>query len=289
MKKLLLLLTMFSICIGVNAQTVSQKQIDSKTLDLIIQRLEKSGKLDEALNRVIDKKIKTEKENQARLALEQEKKNQENAKLISGFNDKEHYMGDKEARYSIIVYEDMECPFCQVFAQVPEKVILKVKNVNFISRANPLQFHMPAAAKEAVLAECVAIELGNEGYFNFTRAIFKNTLKNGQGLPSLDSSYKLQATEKEIAIFNEFKSSEKSLFAVAKEIGIKDIETTYNCYKNPQTSLNLQNLLNESAKYGITGTPTIILKDNKTNKSSMISGIMTEEELIDKINNFIAQ
>lgn len=288
MKKWLVLTTL-ALCIGANAQTVSHQQIDNKTLDLIVQRLEKTGKLDEALNRAIDRRIKAEKEAQAKLALEQEKKNQENAKLIPGFSEKDHYLGDKNARYSMIVYEDMECPFCQVFAEVPEQALLKLKNVNFVSRANPLQFHMPAAAKEAVLAECVANELGNDGYFKFTRAVFRNTLKNGQGLPALDSGYKFQGTENEMATFNGFKAAEKSLFAVAKEVGVKDIESTYGCYKNPQISLKLQNLLNESTKYGITGTPTIILKDNKTNKSAMIAGVMSEEELVDRVNKFIAQ
>lgn len=272
--------------IAINTQAQTKTAVDNKTLDLIIQRLETTGKLDSALNRVIDKRIKEEKAAQARAALDQEKKNQENAKAIAGFSEQDHYLGDKNARYSIIVYEDMECPFCKVYAEVPEVVITKLKDVNFVSRAHPLEFHMPAAAKEAVLAECVANELGNEGYFKFTRAIFKNTLTNGQGLPALPNDYQLKGSENEKVVFNELKSVEKTLFAVAKDIGIKDIEKTLACYKDSNTSLKLQNLLQSSANHGITGTPTTILKDNKTGKSAMLPGIMTEEELMNKINNF---
>lgn len=280
-----ILITSLALTLGINAQAATQN-IDNKTLDLIIQKLEKSGKLDDALNRVIDRRIKQEKEKQAKEALEQEKRNQEFAKLITPFSESDHYVGDKNARYSIIVYEDMECPFCKVYAEVPENVVQKMKNFNFVSRANPLQFHMPAAAKEAVVAECVANELGNEGYFKFTRAIFKATLTNGQGLPALPTDYKLNGTDKEKDIFKTFKTPEQTLFAVAKDIGVKDIETTLACYRNPETSLKLQNLLVDSSKHGITGTPTTILKDNLTGKSQMIPGIMTEEELIDKLNQF---
>lgn len=285
MKKLVVLIAL-SVCAGVHAQTINP-QLDNETMDLIIQRLENSGKLDEALNKAINRKIKADKEMQARVALEQEKRNQENAKLVAGFNKNEHYLGDKNARYSMIVYEDLECPYCQVFAEIPEKAILKLKDVNFISRANPLPFHMPVAGREALVAECVADELGNEGYFKITRLIFKNTLKNGQGLPLLSNNYRFKGNHKEIAIFKDLNPQEKSLFALAKDIGIKDISSIVSCYKNPQSSVKLENLVKESMKNGITGTPTIILKDNKTNKSAMMAGVMSEEDLVNKVNKFM--
>ncbi len=103
MKKWIMISSLALLAMNTQAQV---SKVDNKTLDLIIQRLESTGKLDDALNRVIDKKIKQEKEAQARAALEQEKKNQENAKAIPGFSEQEHYLGDKNARYSIIVYED---------------------------------------------------------------------------------------------------------------------------------------------------------------------------------------
>lgn len=261
--------------------------VDNRNLDLIIQKLETTGKLDAAINRVIDRRIKAEKDAQAHAAIDQEKKNKESAKDIVGFSEKEHYLGDKTARYSVIVYEDMECPFCKVYAEVPPIVISKLKDVNFVSRPNPLQFHMPAAAKEAVLAECVANELGNDGYFKFTREIFKNTLTNGQGLPALPTDYQFKGTVEEKTVFQELKSPEKALFAVAKETGVKDISQTSACYKDVNTSLSLQTLIQYSANHGITGTPTTILKDNQTGKSEMLPGVMSEEELTSKLTKFI--
>ena len=291
MKKIMMFASLILLTITANAKATTKtiSEINNKTLDLIIQKLENSGKLEEALVRAIDKKIQTDKEDKAREALAQEKKNQENANLIIGFSDKDHYIGDKLARYSIISYEDMECPFCKLYAQIPENAIKKLKDINFISRPNPLEFHMPVAAKEAVLAECVANELGNEGYFHFTRAIFKDTLTNGQGLPNLPIDFKFKGSEKELASFEELKNMEKSLFVVAKQIGIKDITKTLECYKDSSVSLALQNLLQSSKNHGIRGTPTTIIKDNKTGKGSMIIGIVTEEELIEKIKIFIGQ
>lgn len=289
MKKIIILASLILLTITANAKATTKtiSEINNKTLDLIIQKLESSGKLEEALVRAIDKRIQADKEDKARESLAQEKKNQENANLIKGFSDKEHYMGDKLARYSIISYEDMECPFCKLYAQIPENAIKKLNGVNFISRPNPLEFHMPVAAKEAVLAECVANELGNEGYFNFTRAIFKDTLTNGQGLPNLPIGFKLKGSNEELASFEELKNMDKSLFAVAKQIGIKDITKTLECYKDSNVSLTLQNLVQYSKNHGITGTPTTIIKDNKTGKGSMIIGIVTEEDLIERVKIFI--
>lgn len=288
MKKILVLAAL-AVCMSANAQTKGSQKLDDKTLDSIIQRLEKTGKLDEAVNRVISNRIVAQKEEQARLALEQEKKNQENAKLIAKFNDTDHYRGDKNARYSIIVYEDMECPFCQMFAEVPEKAIAKLNDVNYVSRANPLQFHMPMAAKEAVLAECISSELGNDGYFAFTRNVFRNTLKNGQGLPQLSNDYVFKGTEKDKELFNKQSINDKPLFVAAKDAGVKNFEQLVTCYRDPSVSMKLQNMLGESLKYGITGTPMVVLKDNVTNKSAMYPGVVSEEELIQRVNQFIAQ
>jgi len=285
MKKMVLSLMLS--CIGMSA-LANQSVVSDATLDQIITRLEKTGKLDKALERVIDKRAKTEKENQAKLALEQEKRNQENAKLIPTLRKEDHVLGNRDARYSMIVYEDLECPFCKVFAEIPEKAIEQIKDLNFISRANPLPFHMPVAAKEAVLAECVAEELGDKGYFDFTRKVFKLTLTNGQGLPEVKETLNIGLME-ENALINSFKKDEKSLFAIAKEVGVKDIRSVFNCYRNKETSDKIQNLLTESNKYGINGTPTTVLKDNKTGRSKMIAGVLPEDAFIQEVNNFIEQ
>lgn len=282
-------------CLGVssyaqNSKSLSKESaIDNKNLDLIIQKLETTGRLEAAISRVVERRIKSEKEEQSKANLLQEKKTKESINEIIGFSKKEHYLGNEKARYSIIVYEDMECPFCKIYAEVPEVVINKFKDVNFISRQNPLQFHMPAAAKEAVLAECVAKELGNEGYFKFTREVFKNTLTNGQGLPELSIDYKIKGNAEESLVFQDLKSSEKALFAVAKNTGIKDIVMTLACYKDVNTSLELQTLIEYSKSHGIVGTPTTILKDNQTGRSEVIAGVMNEKELTHNLQKFLIE
>ena len=262
-------------------------QIDNKTLDQIIKRLEQTGKLDDAINRAIERKVKAQKEEQMKAELKQEKLNQKNAQLIKGLTHGDHYLGDETAKYSIVVYEDLECPYCKMFADIPLNVQAGLKDVNVVSRANPLSFHMPEAAKEAVLAECIANELGNDGYFTFTRSVFKSTKGNGAGLPLVSSTYVFNGNDKEQDKYKSLKDDEKSLFALAKQIGVKDINATYACYINKETSLKLQNLLNSSVSYGITGTPTTVLKNNNTGKGEMIYGVVQEAEYLQKVQDFI--
>lgn len=291
MKKMIYIATLSLLALGSNVQAKENvaKNVEqqNKELDLIIKRLEDSGKLETALEKAIEKKIKKEKLEHDKKQLAQVEENNKKSQAIEGFSPKDHYLGDKNARYSMIVFEDLECPYCKVYANVPELVLNEVKNVNFVSRAHPLEFHMPMAAQQAVMAECVAEELGNEGYFKFTRYIFNNTLTNGKGIPPLAKDYEIKGTNKEKEIFNNLKITEKGLIVVAIESGIQDMEKTLNCYKDPKTSLKITNLLASSYKNGITGTPATILKDNVTGKSTMLSGALSKESLIQQLNNFI--
>ena len=85
-----------------------------------------------------------------------------------------------------------------------------------------------------------------------TGKVFKLTLTNGQGLPEVKETLNIGLME-ENALINSFKKDEKSLFAVAKEVGVKDIRSVFDCYRDKETSDKIQNLLTESNKYGING------------------------------------
>lgn len=66
--------------------------------------------------------------------------------------------GDKEAATTIVMFTDIECPFCQRFHQMTypdlKKDFIDTKKVRFVIRHFPLSFHRDAlnAAKAVVCA-----------------------------------------------------------------------------------------------------------------------------------------
>ncbi|ECV9568420.1 thioredoxin domain-containing protein, partial [Salmonella enterica subsp. enterica serovar Dublin] len=68
-----------------------------------------------------------------------------------------HIYGDLGARFTLVEFSDMECPFCKRFHDTPKQIVDASKgNVNWQWKHMPLDFHNPAAHKEALAAECIA-------------------------------------------------------------------------------------------------------------------------------------
>lgn len=83
--------------------------------------------------------------------------------------DADHILGDKNAPVSVIVYTDLECPFCRRFHQESLKQMMdeygKTGKVKLVYRHFPLPATMhPNAQKFAMGAECV-VKLGNQDKF----------------------------------------------------------------------------------------------------------------------------
>ncbi|ENH0446271.1 DsbA family protein, partial [Salmonella enterica] len=99
-----------------------------------------------------------------------------------------HIYGDLGARFTLVEFSDMECPFCKRFHDTPKQIVDASKgNVNWQWKHMPLDFHNPAAHKEALAAECIAEQKGNRGFWVFVNDIFHHTQGNGGGVADLAS------------------------------------------------------------------------------------------------------
>ncbi|WP_245228378.1 DsbA family protein [Vibrio mytili] len=80
-------------------------------------------------------------------------------------DDKRIY-GNLNARFTLVEFSDLECPFCKKFHDTPKEVVdASNGNINWQWKHLPLSFHNPAAEKEALAAECVAEQKGNRGFW----------------------------------------------------------------------------------------------------------------------------
>ena len=93
----------------------------------------------------------------------------------------DHIFGDTKASVKLVVYTDLECPYCKTF----HNAILELKNdyikdgkIAIIYRNMPLDQLHSKARGEAVAAECVAKLGGNDKYWQFVDKVFEATPSN---------------------------------------------------------------------------------------------------------------
>lgn len=96
-------------------------------------------------------------------------------------NATEHIRGPMNAKVTLIVYSDFECPFCkQHFSTINQLMAAYPKDLRFVYRHYPLSFHQNAE-KEAEASECAAELGGNAAFWKFYDKVFTETTSNGTG------------------------------------------------------------------------------------------------------------
>ncbi len=173
----------------------------------------------------------------------------------------DHWQGDKNARYVLVEYSDFECPFCRQNAQTPEKLMSEVKNVAHVYRHFPLSFHQNAQ-KEAEASECIADLGGNDVFWKYYKTIFERTTSNGTGF-ALDK-----------------------LGPLAKELGVNQSKFQ-TCLDSGKYEKKVKDSLSEGSTAGIAATPTTVIYDMKTGKSTVIEGAVPAEQQKTTLEDFI--
>lgn len=149
-----------------------------------------------------------------------------------------HIYGSLNARFTLVEYSDLECPFCKSFHSTPKNVVDYSDGlVNWEFVHFPLPMHNPVAFIEAQASECVSELAGNRAFWAFIGLVFDSTKGNGQQLPNLAS--------------------------IASSLGIDDNELL-ECVRSGRYKEKVQKSVDDGTKVGITGTPTTIIVDNHT-------------------------
>lgn len=97
----------------------------------------------------------------------------------------DHVYGSPEASVFLIEYSDFQCIYCaRAYPTLKSLVDESGGTVALIHRHFPLENIHPEARNAAVASECVAAQLGNEGFWRFADIMFENGGSN-QGAMSL--------------------------------------------------------------------------------------------------------
>ena len=90
--------------------------------------------------------------------------------------------GRADARFTLIEYADLECPFCQAYFPILQQWIDTSTDVNWQWHHLPLAMHEPAATAEARLAECAGETGGHAAFWRTVAWIYEHTQGDGCGL-----------------------------------------------------------------------------------------------------------
>lgn len=173
----------------------------------------------------------------------------------------DHWKGDKNARFILVEYSDLECPFCKSNYETPNKLMKAVKNTAHVYRHFPLSFHQNAQ-KEAEASECVAELGGNDKFWKFEETLFSRTTSNGTGF-ALDK-----------------------LGPLAKELGVNQSKFQ-SCLDANKYEKKVKDQMSEGSTAGIQATPTTVVYDMKTGKSTVIEGAVPVEQQQTTLETFV--
>ncbi len=170
--------------------------------------------------------------------------------------------GPVDARFTVIEYADLECPYCKAHFSVMRKWIDQVAargtgqsigtSVNWQWHHLPLAGHEPAASRSALVAECMGHAHGNNAFWNAVEWLYQHTRGNGQGLPA--------------------------------ETPFPDPGSLRGCLEDRSMTQRLEQQVAQAHHLGITSTPTLVIKDNRNGKMLLLAGPASGDNLLSAID-----
>jgi protein-disulfide isomerase len=172
--------------------------------------------------------------------------------------------GGKNARYVLIEYSDLECPFCKKLHPDLKKILSVYNNqISWVYRHFPIDSNHPKARKEAEAVECAAEQGGSEAFWKYIDKVFEITPANN----GLDPA---------------------QLPQIADQIGL-DGSKLQTCIDSGKMGPIVETQYQGGLKAGINGTPGTFILDTKSGKSTLITGALPYDEFKSQIDSFISQ
>jgi protein-disulfide isomerase len=238
---------------------------DPALVDAIVRKLESEGILDRAVERALIRVINRMEEERRAAGGQQQSQARERAKNARKVLPKrDHIRGSPSAEVSLIEYSDFECPFCKRFHPTAKALLDRFGGrVNWVYRHFPLSSHDPAARREAIASECAGQLGGNDAFWKYTDAVFEHTQSNGRGLPP-----------------------DKSIEALAAQLGL-DRAAFSRCLQDPKIAKRVEEDMDDGAAAGVTGTPTTLIRDNRTGAVEIVTGAQHPEVLAARVERLL--
>lgn len=165
--------------------------------------------------------------------------------------------GSAQSRFTVIIYADLECPFCQSYTPVLRAWIDTHPDVNLQWHHLPLAMHEPAATEEARWVECVGEISGHARFWEAVGWVYQHTRGGGQGLPP-GTAY-------------------------------PDDGAVQACLNSERPALAVRNQADQARKDGLEATPSLRLVDRESDRSMTLTGPVMGDALLSALDLLVSQ
>ena len=105
---------------------------------------------------------------------------------VSEPSPQDHWRGSSTAPVVLVEYSDFQCPYCSSIHPTIKRIVDESDGeVAWVYRHLPLESIHPQARSAAVASECIAEQLGDEGFWGFADRVFGSS-------PTLGDAYYTQ-------------------------------------------------------------------------------------------------
>jgi len=248
-------LVLLITALGAKAAETSEADaaLVERVKDAVIKELRESGALERAIEAGIARYVERQR---TEAAQRQQRSSDARAAAVRPVTiGRDHIFGNVNAEMSLIEYSDFECPYCKRFHGTAKQLIKSYGGrMNWVYRHFPLQFHNPAAQRQAEAAECVAELGGNDSFWHYADLIYANTPSNGKGVPA------------------------EQLPEMAAFLGV-DRAKFAECLRSGNKTARVNEDLVEGQAIGIQGTPGNVLRNNRTGTITVRQGALPFERM----------
>ena len=161
--------------------------------------------------------------------------------------------GRPDARFTVVEYADLECPFCRTYFPVLKHWIDGHPEMSWQWHHLPLTMHEPAASAEARLVECIGEAGGPAAFWQAVDWVYANTRGDGQGLP--------------------------------EGLRYPDlVPAAQQCLASDQPDAVIRAQVEEAIKNGVSATPALQLRDRETGKALLLHGPVEGDALLSALD-----
>lgn len=161
--------------------------------------------------------------------------------------------GPPDARFSIIGYADLECPYCRDYFPVLQQWIQANSDVSWQWHHVPLPTHEPKATLSARLAECAGEIGGNSAFWNAVAWLYVH-----------DS---------------------RDVSDVIEHTGLSKESTAFKaCVDTARPDAYIQHQAITASRDGVHATPTLRMVDRRTGRAVMLPGPADGDALLSAID-----
>lgn len=168
-------------------------------------------------------------------------------------DESDHIRGNLNASISVVEFSDLECPFCARLHPTLARIVEENSDVKWVYRHFPLSSIHASAISSARASECIARLGGNDAFWEFIDAAFKNQRQLG------DAWYEEIAT--------------------SLGIGSEEFE---NCMNDKSVVKDIQKDRDEATRFGGRGTPFVVII-SPNGRTTNFSGALPYDTVINII------